>query len=66
LAQVREARPEVEIEIVEVLSQPGRTLQSGIWMIPALVIGDVRFLRIPPLNDVFQALDNADKGPPIG
>jgi hypothetical protein len=63
---VREARPEVEIEIVEVLTEPGRALLAGIWMIPALVIGDARFLRIPPLNDVFQALDDAAEGPRIG
>jgi hypothetical protein len=65
LAQVREARPEVEIETVEVLSQPSRALKAGIWMIPALVIGEIRFLRIPTLKDVLHALDAAED-PHIG
>ena len=63
---MREARPEVEIETVEVLSQPRRSIQAGIWMIPALVIGEIRFLRIPTLNDVLHALDAAAVDPPIG
>jgi len=63
LSQVREARPEVEIETVEILEQPGRTLQAKIWMIPALIIGDKRFLRIPTLDDVLKAVDG---NPPSG
>ena len=54
---MREARPEVEVETVEILSQPGRVMQAGIWMIPALVIGEKRFLRIPTLQQIMEAID---------
>ena len=66
LNQLREARPEVEIETVEILSKPARAWQAGIWMIPALVIGDQRFLRIPTLDELLRTLDAAAKDPPIG
>jgi hypothetical protein len=59
---VRETRPEVEVETVEIISHPGRALQAGIWMIPALVIGERRFLRIPTLQQILEALD--DTSPP--
>lgn len=63
VSQVREARPEVEVETVEILNQPGRMIKAGIWMIPALVIGEIRFLRIPTLSEVLEAID---RGPTIG
>jgi hypothetical protein len=56
---LREIRPEVEVETVEILNQPGRALQAGIWMIPALIIGERRFLRIPTLGELMEALDDA-------
>lgn len=34
--------PEFEVELVDVLTSPRRTLQDGIRMIPALQIGDRR------------------------
>ena len=57
LSQVREARPGVEVETIEVLNHPGRAIKTGIWMIPALVIGEIRFLRIPTLSEVLEAID---------
>jgi hypothetical protein len=63
LDEFREARPLVEIETIEILAQPGRVLQAGIWMIPVLVIGDRRFLRIPSLAALLVAVDDPASEP---
>jgi hypothetical protein len=36
LDKLRAARPEVEIETIEVLQHPRRALRDGVFMIPAL------------------------------
>lgn len=40
LLELTENRPEFEVELVDILTSPRRTLQDGIRMIPALKIGE--------------------------
>jgi len=54
---LREARPGVDIETIEVLKAPGRTLREGIFMIPALVVDDQKWFQAPPLAELITALE---------
>ena len=56
LSELRAAQPEVEIETVEVLTAPARTMRDGIWMIPTIVIGSRRWHYAPPLAELEAAL----------
>jgi len=60
LDKLRAARPEVEIETIEVLQHPRRTLRDGVFMIPALIVGERRWYHAPPLQDLLAALDAAE------
>jgi hypothetical protein len=59
LDKLRAARPEVEIETIEVLEHPVRALRDGVFMIPALIVGDRRWYHAPPLDELLAALDAA-------
>jgi len=50
LDKLRAARPEVEIETIEVLQHPRRALRDGVFMIPALIVGERRWYHAPPLQ----------------
>ncbi len=56
LSELRAAQPQVEIETVEILTNPARVLQEGIWMIPAIIIGRHRWYHAPPLSELDAAL----------
>jgi hypothetical protein len=57
LDKLRAARPEVEIENIEVLQHPVRALRDGVLMIPALIVGDRKWYHAPPLDELLAALD---------
>jgi hypothetical protein len=57
LDKLRAARPEVEIETIEVLQHPRRALRNGVLMIPALIVSDRRWYQAPPLDELLAALD---------
>lgn len=57
LNQLRDARPGVEIETIEVLKAPGRALREGIFMIPELVVEDQKWFQPPPLLELIEALE---------
>jgi hypothetical protein len=57
--KVRAARPEAEIETIEVLQHPVRALRDGVHMIPALIVGDRKWYHAPPLDELLAALDAA-------
>jgi hypothetical protein len=57
LNQLREVRPGVEIETIEVLKAPGRALREGIFMIPALVVEDQKWFQPPPLSELIAAIE---------
>jgi hypothetical protein len=57
LDKLRAARPEVEIETIEVLQHPRRALRDGVFMIPALMVGERRWYHPPPLSELLAALD---------
>jgi hypothetical protein len=64
LDKLQAARPEVEIETIEVLQHPRRALRDGVFMIPALMVGERRWYHAPPLHELLAALD-ADTGPQV-
>ncbi len=56
LADLRAAQPEVEIETIEVLTDPVRAVRDRVWMIPMIIIEDRRWLHAPPLAELIDAL----------
>ncbi|MCC7207617.1 MAG: hypothetical protein IT323_09930 [Anaerolineae bacterium] len=56
LAELRAAQPGVEIEVIEVLTNPARAVRDGVWMIPALIVGERRWYHAPPLADLEAAV----------
>jgi len=56
LDKLQAARPEVEIE-TKVLQHPRRALRDGVFMIPALIVGQHRWYHAPPLHEILAALD---------
>lgn len=42
LKELTSNRTDVEIESIDVLTSPATTLADGVWMIPALIIGNRR------------------------
>jgi hypothetical protein len=61
LNQLRDIRPEVEIETIEVLKNPGRVLREGVFSIPVLLINKKRWYRLPSLQDIIDELDNTTR-----
>jgi len=59
LDKLQAARPAVEIETIEVLQHPRRALRDGVFMIPALIVGERRWYHAPPLYELLAALDAA-------
>jgi hypothetical protein len=57
LDQIRIARPSVEIETVEVLSQPARVVRDRVFKIPALIVDGRRWFHTPPLIEILAVLD---------
>ena len=55
--RVREARPEVEIETIEIMRHSRRTRRAGIMMIPTIEMGGKRWHYVPPLEELLGALD---------
>ena len=56
LSELRTAQPEVEIETIEILTHAARALHDGVWMIPAIIIGDRRWYHAPSLSELEAAL----------
>ena len=56
LSELRAVQPHIEIETVEILTNPARVLQEGIWMIPAIIIGNQRWYHAPTLSELDTAL----------
>ncbi|MEZ4669232.1 MAG: hypothetical protein R3E39_15100 [Anaerolineae bacterium] len=56
LSELKAAQPEVEIETIEVLTQPGRALNDGVLMLPTIIIGDQRWHHAPSLAELHAAL----------
>jgi len=63
LDKLRAARPAVEIETIEVLQHPRRALRDGVYMIPALIVGERRWYHAPPLHELLAALDAVENKP---
>jgi hypothetical protein len=57
---LREARPEVEIETIEVVRNPGRALSAGVFMIPALVVEDHKWYQAPTLEQLLAVLEDEE------
>jgi hypothetical protein len=58
LDKLKATRPEAEIETIEVLQHPARALRDRVFMIPALIVGDLRWYHAPPLSELLAALDS--------
>jgi hypothetical protein len=58
LDKLKVVRPEAEIETIEVLQHPARALHDGVFMIPALIVGEFRWYHAPPLSELLAALDS--------
>ncbi len=56
LSELQTVQPEVEIETIEILTDPARVLRDGIWMIPAIIIGNQRWYHAPSIDDLKAAL----------
>lgn len=56
LSELRTAQPELEIETIDILTNPARALHDGVWMIPAIIIGDRRWYHAPSLSELNAAL----------
>ncbi len=57
IARVRREHPEIEIEEIEVLTNPPRALRDGVAMLPTLIVGDQRFHHAPTLEQLQTALN---------
>jgi hypothetical protein len=53
---LKATQPEVEIEVVEVLTNPMRALRDKVMMIPVIIIGETRWYHAPPLSELLSAL----------
>lgn len=42
--------------MIEVLEHPGRAMRAGVWMIPAILIGEKRWFHAPSLAELEAAL----------
>lgn len=58
LSRLKREHPEIEVEQIEVLTNPGRTLSDGIWMVPTLIVGSRRFHHAPRMEELLAALDS--------
>jgi 2-hydroxychromene-2-carboxylate isomerase len=47
------------VDTIEVLAHPAKALKAGIFMIPALIIGDKRWFNPPSLEELLSALDES-------
>lgn len=56
LSELRTAQPEIEIETIEILTHPARTLHDGVLMIPTIIIGNRRWYHAPSLSELDAAL----------
>jgi len=61
--QLRAARPEVEIETIEVLTHPVRAIKDRVLMVPTIVVGSRRWYHAPALTELLQALDFVARRP---
>ncbi|MBZ0289505.1 MAG: hypothetical protein K8I30_17925 [Anaerolineae bacterium] len=61
LAELKAAQPEVEIETVEVLAQPGRALRAGVRGLPTIIIGSRRWYHAPSLAELIAALNEPEQ-----
>lgn len=57
LNRLQAARPEVEIEKIEVLQQPLRVLRNRIYSVPAIVVGENRWYSVPAVEELIVAVD---------
>ena len=57
LERLRAARQEAEIEKVEILAHLARAVRAGVFMIPALIVGERCWYHAPPLEELVAALD---------
>ncbi len=57
LSKLQTTHPEIEIETIEILTNPARAMHDGIWMIPAVIIGNLRWYHAPPLLELEAALN---------
>lgn len=64
--RVRAARPEVEIETIEIIRHPRRARQAGIMTIPTIEMGGKRWYHAPPLEELLQALQAGSAAEPKG
>jgi hypothetical protein len=58
LDRLRAVQPKVEIETLEVFTNPARAIRDGIRMIPALIVGNQRWYRAPQLEELIVALNS--------
>ncbi|MDQ7025897.1 MAG: hypothetical protein Q9P01_11065 [Anaerolineae bacterium] len=56
LSELRATQPAVEIETIEVLTNPLRAMRDGIMMIPVILVGTRRWYHAPSLADLEAAL----------
>ena len=56
LAELRASQADVEIEIIEVLSNPGKAFKDRVMGIPLIIIGDKRWYSVPSLAELEAAL----------
>jgi hypothetical protein len=57
LAEVRAARPGVEIEKVEILEHPRRVLRERVMTIPLIEINGRRWVHPPSVAEICAAVD---------
>lgn len=66
LAELKAVQPEVEIETIEILTDPSRALRDGVWMIPTIIMGDKRWHYAPTLAELQAALGEQTVPTPDG
>ena len=56
LKNLKKEYPEVEIEEIEVLKNMKAAKQAGIHSIPVIEIGNKRYTKVPPINEVKELI----------
>jgi hypothetical protein len=54
---VREARPGVEIETIEILEHLSAIIRDRVRMIPLIIIDDQRWYHAPALDEILAIVD---------
>jgi hypothetical protein len=61
IREIRQARPSVEIQTIEVLRHPALAVKHRVLSLPTLIVGDRRWHFAAPSEEIFEVLDQINE-----